>query len=76
MRFIILICLFSVLYIANADRLLIPIASKHNTKTDGIGVEFNEVNLGLGYEHFLIDKEAYRVRADLLVLTDSYKHYV
>ena len=71
MRFILLIMLVTVL---NADRLLIPLVSKHNTDTDRLNQEFNEFNYGIGYEYDYIDTDSYKIRFDSMILNDSYSH--
>jgi len=57
-----------------ADRLLIPLISKHNTKEDLYGEKFNEVNLGIGYEFDIVEGEDYLIRFDVLALNDSYSN--
>jgi len=69
--------LFLFLFVINtlhADRLLLSIASKHNNDKDMYGEEFNEVNLGIGYEFDIIDDEDYLLMLDVLALKDSYSN--
>ena len=57
-----------------ADRIVVPLVSKHNSSTDYDGTKFNEFNYGIGYEKTLYDGDNVGIRGNIMALNDSYKN--